>query len=194
MRTSPTDRHGFTLVELAVVVLVVAVLSGLVFVRLDVLIPGERLRGAAAEIVAAARLARAAARTRRVEVILEYDLDSAAWSVYGFFPPIMQDDEESDEEETAACEFRAEEPEVIMSRKLPEGVRLSEVYYGENGVASSGKVEASFTPSGSVGEHMVVLVSDSGTASVFVPALTGDAFVTEKGASYAEIRSRRRRR
>lgn len=189
--TSPTDRRGFTLVEMAVVVLIVGILSGLVFSRLDALIPGERLRSAAADMVGAARLARAAARARRMEVILEYDLDENAWSVSGFFG-------EADEElEGAALLVEGEnipdEPEVIFSRKLAEGLNIAEVRYGESGIASTGKVAASFAPSGSVGEHMVLIVSDSGfRAAVFVPALTGSAFLVEDDASYAEIRSRRR--
>ena len=192
MPTSPTDRRGFTLVELAVVVLIVGILSGLVFSRLDGLIPGERLRGAASDIVAGARLARAAARSRRMEVVLEYDLDENAWSISGFF------DKADEELEGAALLVESQnipdEPEVILYHKLPEGLEIAEVRYGESGVASTGKVSASFGPSGSVGEHMVVVYDAGSRTAVFVPALTGSAFLVEDDASYVEIRSRRRQK
>ncbi len=177
-RTSQTDSRGFTLVELAVVVLIVGVISGIVFTRIDALIPGERLRGSAAEVVGAVRFARSAARSRRIEVAVEYDIDENRLTVRGFFPPGSQE----------------EDSEVILSRRLAEGIRILEVRYGESAVASRGRVTVSFTPSGSVGEHMVTLASDSATAAVYVPALTGNAFVVEDGETYGSVRAARRQR
>lgn len=176
-------RCGFTLVELAVVVVIVGLVTALVFARIESAIPSGRLRSTAAEIVAAARFARTATRLRRTEVLLEYDLDRDVWAVSTV---IVGEDEEQ-------VPPGGLEPEVLLSGALPRGIRIAAVHYSEDGLAEDGIVTCSMRPSGAVGEHMVVLEDDSGAvAGVFVPALTGAAFLVEDGSTYAGIRETRR--
>ena len=186
MPTSPTEPRGFTLIELCVVVAIVGIFTALVFARLDAAIPRQRLRSAASDVVGAARFARTTARLWRSEVLLEYDLDHGTWAVWAVPPP--EENPEGEEAETVKYE-----PEVIFSGSLPEDVRIRAVHYSENGQASSGTATASFRPSGAVGEHMVVLESESaGALAVYVPALVGTPFLVEDDSSYAQIRAQRR--
>jgi prepilin-type N-terminal cleavage/methylation domain-containing protein len=185
MPTSPTEPRGFTLIELCVVVAIIGIFTALVFARLDAAIPRQRLRSAAADVAGAARFARTTARLWRSEVLLEYDLDHGTWAVSAVPPPGENPEEEA---ETAKSE-----PEVIFSGSLPEDIKVRAVYYSESGQASSGTVAASFRPSGAVGEHMVVLESESaGALAVYVPALLGTPFLVEDDSSYAQIRAQRR--
>ncbi|MHC4713998.1 MAG: pilus assembly FimT family protein [Planctomycetota bacterium] len=188
--TSRTDRAGFTLLELALVIIIIGIVSGLVFANLDVLIPGERLRRAASEIVAVSRFARTAARMHRVEVTIEYDLDKDLWAVTAVLP--VEPEEEWEVEPLLLVEPG---PEVLFFGGTGEDIRIRAVHYGENGIVQGGAVTASFKPGGAVGEHMVVLESESGsTIGVFVPALTGMAFLVDDGSTYEQIRAERRLR
>jgi prepilin-type N-terminal cleavage/methylation domain-containing protein len=188
--TSRTESAGFTLLELALVIIIISIVSGLVFANLDVLIPGERLRRAASEIVAASRFARTAARMHRVEVTIEYDLDKDRWAVTAVLP--VEPEEEGEVEPLLIVE---PESEVLLFGGTGEDIRIRAVHYGESGIVQGGAVTASFKPGGAVGEHMVVLESESGsTMAVFVPALTGMAFLVDDGSSYAQIRAERRLR
>lgn len=182
--TSRTDRAAFTLLELTLVVLIMGVVTSLVFVKLDSFLPGQRLRGVAARVIGAAELARSEARLKRTFVSLQYDLDNSTWSIVIPAPPPEEED---------AGQYAENGLETIELERLPEGITISKIYYSESGVAVDGSIAADFRPSGAVGEHMVVLEeTPGGTISVYVPALSGAAFVVEKGVSYEQVRSRRR--
>ncbi len=177
-----SGRCGFTLIEMSVVVVIIGLVSALVFVRIGAVIPKERLRAAAADVAGAVRFARAAARLRRSEVSLQYDLDKGAWKVSVM--PNRWNVTEPD---------KVPEPEVVYAGAPPKGIRISALYYAESGLALSGTATASFRPQGAVGEHMVILENESGdTIRVYVPALSGVPFVVEDGSSYVETRNQRR--
>lgn len=196
--TLQTSRLGFTLIELVVVVVIIGVLSAVTFVSLDALIPSARMRRAAAEIVSAARFAKTAARVRRVEVFLDYDLETNSYSVSAVPEPPEEGDRDDgfDEEEApdqAPLWGEDLEPEVILSGHLGKGISIRSLRYGDNSEATGSTTTVSFLPSGAVGEHMVILESDWGaTLAVYVPALTGAPFIVEGSSSYEEIRSARR--
>jgi len=231
--TSRAEKGGFTLVELCVVVVILGVVTALVATRLDAVIPARRLRRATSELVGAVRFARDAARMRRVEVMIEYDLDEGSWRVLAPVPDYIYEKLESDARRPAGDRLSArgaagrtspapsaalysrpapggsedeppprrrprqywseEELEVLLSGELPEGVRFERLRYGESGYDTSGRVRASVRPSGAAGEHMVVLAGEETSArAVYVPALTGAAFVVSEGIDYESIRSARR--
>jgi hypothetical protein len=82
---------------------------------------------------------------------------------------------------------------VLSNDSLPAGIRIDAIYWGESGVTHMQSQAVDFRPSGAVGEHMVVLKESSGgTISVFVPALSGSAFVVDKGLTYGQVRASRR--
>ena len=177
------------------VVVIIGVLSAVAFVSLDALIPSARMRRAAAEIVSAARFAKTAARVRRVEVFLDYDLETNSYSVSAVPEPPEEDDELDDEETQNQALVWGEdlEPKVILLGHLGKGISFRSLQYGDNSEAAGSIATVSFLPSGAVGEHMVTLESDWGqTISVYVPALTGAPFIVEDSSSYEAIRSSRR--
>ena len=181
------EPNGFTLVELAAVVVIIGLVAAVTVVRLDVVLPGQRLRAAATALVGAAELARSEARLKQGTVSLEYELDNHRWALIA---PGPHEEDEDERDEKARSKL-----EEVFSGELPKNVEIAHVYYSDTGQASFGVIAADFRASGAVGEHMVVLKDASGaTRSVFVPALSGAAFVTEKGVSYAQVRARRRKR
>ena len=174
---------GFTLIEIAAVVLVIGVLAAVVFPRLESSMPRHALRAASNEVLAAVALARSQARLKQYDVDLEYDIDKNTVSImtyYGHQDGVL---------------VQLTRPDVLMTRVMPRGAKISEVHYAETRLAVSGTTTATFRSSGAVGEHMVVLANEDGdTMAIFVPALTGAAFVVEGGQSYAQVRSQRRSR
>jgi prepilin-type N-terminal cleavage/methylation domain-containing protein len=195
MPISPTDRRSaFTLVELMVVVLLIGIATSVVFMRLDNILPGQRLRSAAVTVIGAADFAKSEARLRQSNVTLTYDLDKQVITVTAPPLPVVETDENGDEVEPRhVAAVMPEEPEVLFSETLPDGVQMKTVYYSESRIAYGGAVGADFRPSGAVGEHMVVLKEASGgTMSVYVPALSGSAFVVDNGVTYGQVRASRR--
>jgi len=165
------------------VIIIIAVISAVVFARLDRIIPSQALVSAANQVAGAAALARSEARLKRVDVELVYDIDKGTWAIQ----------EPSEIDPVTGIALPAPKTVTMASGTLPEGVKIARVYYSESGVASDGIAAPTFRPSGAVSEHMVVLENAEKSAlAVYVPALTGSAFVVTGDASYAEIRAHRR--
>ena len=165
-----------------VVIVIIGLLAAIVFPRLDFVSPRRTLTTAANLVLAAVADARAEARLKRLDVELVYDFAAGTLSI-----------REPDASAPAPPYGPAPEPVVLLTAKLPDGVTISRVYQGVNHVGNSGVTIAAFKSSGSGGEHMVVLENaNKDTISIFVPALSGAAFVVEGELSYAEVRSSRR--
>jgi Tfp pilus assembly protein FimT len=175
-----------------VVVMIVAVISAVVFTRIDRVIPGQTLKSAASELVGAVHLARSQARLARTDVDLTYDLDAGTWALTSL--AVKQPGGEKGNAPAERDNVPAEaETVTLLSGGMPKGIKIAEVHYSESGLAYTGQTTATFRPSGAVGEHMVVLEGDDKSRiAVFVPALTGGAFIVEGDASYAQLRAERR--
>jgi hypothetical protein len=180
---------------MVVVVTIIAVLSAVTFVHLDRVVPAARFQRAAADVVGAARFARATARTTREEVSIHYDLDDESWSVYAMMPQESVDEESADEVIAGPPKRRDLWDAVytkILEGRLPEGVAFRRVDYGDEGSETRGVAIATFRSTGAVGEHMVTLEMGRETRAVYVPALTGAAFVVADGGTYDEIHNAHR--
>jgi len=177
-----------------VVVLLIGIAMSVVVMRLDNILPGQRLRSAAVTIIGAADLAKSEARLRQSNVTLTYDLDKQVITITAMpLPPVETDENGDTIEAQPVAAALPEEPETLFSETLPEGVQMKALYYSESRIAYSGSVGADFRPSGAVGEHMVLLKENSGgTMSVYVPALSGSAFVVDNGVTYVQMRASRR--
>jgi Tfp pilus assembly protein FimT len=167
-----------------VVILIIGLMAAIVFPRLDFVSPRHTLTTAANFVLAAVADARAEARLKRLDVELVYDFAAGTVSI-----------QEPDASAPAPSYGPAPEPVVLLTSKLPEGVTIARIYHGINLADTNGVTTTIFRPSGTVAEHMVVLEdANKRTISIFVPALTGAAFVVEGELPYAEVRSSRRLR
>ena len=78
--------QGFTLIELIAVLTIIAVVMGVAVTRLDWMVPKYRLRGAAREVGAALKRARARAASTGRDVYLEIDLAKGRYWLLVAFP------------------------------------------------------------------------------------------------------------
>ena len=166
---------------MTLVVVIIGVIAALVYPRLDSIMPKQALRAAGSEVAGVVAHARAQARLTRQDIDLLYDIDGNAMVIEVPGPPLD------------SLGVRRGEPEVLMRRAMPQGVKIARVYYAESMMAQSGGAVATFRPSGTVGEHMVELENTDGDRmSIFVPAMSGSPFVVEEGYTYAQVRAERR--
>jgi len=163
-----TGRRGFTLIEITVVVLIVALVLTTATVRLDTYLPSSRGEAAAREFLATLDLARTSAisygRSYTVEIALEDDR-------YRIRTPM-------DAEGRPA---RSPEERVALSwNKLHQGVHFDGLVDSSGRVFRQGTYELVFDAQGSADELYLWLVNDAGegyTLTVRVLALTGSSKV-----------------
>jgi general secretion pathway protein H len=74
---------GFTLVELLVVLVILAALSGLLLIRFDGVLEGMELRGASRDVASALRYARGRAIATQQETGVAIDVESRQYRVLG---------------------------------------------------------------------------------------------------------------
>ncbi|MBN1554206.1 MAG: prepilin-type N-terminal cleavage/methylation domain-containing protein [Phycisphaerae bacterium] len=159
-----TGRHrrkkAFTLIELIVVIVLVAVLAGMVAPRLRGAGRGASLRAAAWRVFVAAQYAHDFAATRRRVCRLELDPDT------GRFQLIAQADPEHRPDEYKPLEGgpgRAEQLEAPLRFAL---VRAESSQPGENGETNGNRV--TFYPSGRSDAAIVQITDGRRTYSVLV--------------------------
>lgn len=134
-------RHsaGFTLAEMIIVVVVVAMIAGLVAPRMGAMFPDRQVRGAAEQLAAVFRRVRQEAlMTVRRHYI---DLQNAQYIVYVEEDPLGMPGEYSQASGTLGGVFL-----------LPETVRIE----------SSGPLRVMFQPDGSMDDATVTLVHEAG--------------------------------
>src|SRR5262249_41749753 len=76
------NRRGFTLTELLIVIALIGLLFGLVFMKLDSLVPSQRLKADARELASSLDQARNYAIVSGKPVIFAYDIDNRAYRYY----------------------------------------------------------------------------------------------------------------
>lgn len=173
-----TGRGGFTLIEITVVVLIVALLLTTATVRLDAYLPTSRGEAAAREFLATLDLARTSAisygREYRVEIRLEEDR-------YRILTPL---DEEGRPARTP------EERRPLAWHRLPDGVHFDGLADSNGKIYRQGVYELPFDGQGSADEVFLWLVNDAGegyTLTVRVLALTGSSKVVSGRIEPVEV-------
>jgi prepilin-type N-terminal cleavage/methylation domain-containing protein len=178
MRASIPNRTrghaGFTLAELMITIGLIALLFGIVFMKLDHIVPGQRLTSAARTLANHLDLARNYAILSGKPVKFEYDLDH---HVYRYYVPFQLS--ENGRDILGPGEF-----EIRDWTELDDTIVFKDVLL-VNEAATSGLVTVTFEPRGIASDHVVhigyadVDVREA-AASVFVSPLFGHIDVYDK--------------
>jgi len=165
-------RNGFTLLELLVVLVIVALASALVGPKLVGSMSNLNLRTASKKISASLRWARSQATSESATYTAVFDFDKNRVSVVN-----VQEESEKDPEESPAGD--EEDPVKSRSYNLPDGVSLEKALSGEEEF-DSGVFEMVFFPSGSSSGGDVILANDRGNQySISVDFITGTVRLSE---------------
>lgn len=144
-RRRDTSR-GFTLAELMLVIVLIGLLFGFVFLRLDNLVPSQRLKATAREIASHLDLARNYAINSGKPVKFEYDLDA---QVYRYYVPFELS--EDGKYILGPGEFELRDWTPLNDTVVFKDVQLI------NEVAKGGLVTVTFEPRGIASDHIVHL-------------------------------------
>ncbi|MHC4660268.1 MAG: pilus assembly FimT family protein [Planctomycetota bacterium] len=141
--TAPPRRRGFTLVELTLVVMLIAVAFGVTIVKLDNLAPPFRLRKASRMIAAQIRMLQNECILDNRRLFLIYDISERKYWI-----EIPTDDSD--------FAYSFGEGEKVGEDTLPPGIEFESVLGPENDrIFGQAKVELS--PTGELGSHIVHL-------------------------------------
>ena len=178
MRTSPTgSRRAFTLVELTVVVIILAVLATMIVPRLYSATGSARLRSSAGRLLVTARYARDYAATHRCDCWLMID---PAEDRYGL---AYQQDPEHRPGEMLPLRAGIGKPE-----RLGKGIRFSKVrikprHRGRGSTAEEQSGSIVFQPAGRADAAVVEITDGKRKCSLLVAPNTGEARLVEGAVS-----------
>jgi len=149
-------QKGYTLIEIAVVVVLVGVILLLAVPRVQDTVTGDRMRSAVRNLAGAARELRAEAVREQVDHFLHIDLDRrVAWNT--------RDD--------MTAEVRTVRRS--QARPLPSGVRIADVALADEGKKNQGEVVIRFFRQGYVQPAAIHLTDDDRTMTlIFQPFLS----------------------
>jgi prepilin-type N-terminal cleavage/methylation domain-containing protein len=176
--------RGYTLIELAVVILVIGILFAVAAPRLAPLLTGTRLESSARNIASLCRFVNAEAVLGKAYLALHFDIDTGEYWVttlaIGETTSLFQANDELEEIEVTS--------DIMHRRSLPDSVHFEDVTLSETGGADRGIVNVDFTPVGAAQGMLVHLASDDGSQlTVFFDHLTGTSGVLD---GYAEAMAR----
>lgn len=137
---------GFTFIELMVVIAIVALMLGFVVLRIDGLIPGERLGAAARQLGSNVGFVRSKAVANGQTYAVRYDLSKHRYMILS--PPSPEDIE--------AGVHRPTDLVPTLWERLPDGVVIADVQLGKR-TRTDGQVQVVFTPLGTCTPHAVRL-------------------------------------
>ncbi len=138
---------GFTVIELMAVILLLGVIVGYGFVRIDNLVPSARLDKAARD------LGQMLSRLRNLSIFagrthfLEYDLDAQTYRISR--PTTIREQEEGADDYVTSDWF-----------ELPKKVRITAIQFSDRDAETRGVVRVEFTPTGEVVGHLIHILSD----------------------------------
>ena len=165
-------RNGFTLLELLVVLVIIALSSALVGPKLVGSMSNLNLRTACKKISASLRWARSQATSESVTYTAVFDFDKNCVS-------FITGREESEKDLEEGPTGDEEGPVKSRSYNLPDGVSFEKALSGEEEF-DSGVFEMVFFPSGSSSGGDVILANDRGNQySINVDFITGAVRLSE---------------
>lgn len=146
-RPAAGQRHGFTLVELLVVVAIASMLFAVILPNLGSLVPAARLQGSGAQIQRKLDWLRSEARIQGKRMAIEFDLDQRQWRMV--FPPEQRLTRDQD------VNTLEEQPE-LMWQELEDDVVFASIDTG-TAVATRGVYRLVFDEYGFTGDQIVNL-------------------------------------
>ena len=145
---APTEGDaGFTVIELMVVILLLGVVVGYGFLKIDNLVPSARLDKAARD------LGQMLSRLRNLSIFagrthfLEYNLDAQTYRISR--PTTIREQEEGLDDYIESDWF-----------ELPKKVRIKAIQFSDRDAETRGLVRVEFTPTGEVVGHLIHILSD----------------------------------
>jgi type II secretion system protein H len=169
-------ERGFTLIEVLVVLMLLALVFALVVPNLGALVPSARLTGSGNEIRRQLDWVRSEARIQAKRMVMEFDIDRARWRIVN--PPEQQLTRDQD------ASTLEERPEDWI--KLETDVVFAGIGDGKSGLEARGLYRLVFDAHGFTGDQVIVLAlkSDPDTTwAMTVHGLSGRVEVheSEKG-------------
>jgi general secretion pathway protein H len=168
----PRRHHrGFTLIELMVVLGLLGLMFGVVFLRLDGMVPATRLRAGARELASHLEMSRNHAVVSGKTVVVQYDLASARYRAY--MPYELATD--------GITVLGDGETSVFDWMDLPDEIEIQDVRIGDGDALDQGIVTVTFEPRGIATGHTVHLrkADTDRSYSVMVSPLMGYVDATE---------------
>ena len=155
-------QAGFSLIELTVVVLIIAIGATLAFISVEGFSPSARLKAAVRTLASTINYTRNQAITIGEILYLEYDLRGNRYRV---IVPFVQDmDGRRDEGETSIVEWE----------ELGQGIQFEGLVLADGDVRQTEVVRIPFHPSGTTVGHIIYVQNQSEkTFSIEVNGLTG---------------------
>ncbi|MFH0944079.1 MAG: prepilin-type N-terminal cleavage/methylation domain-containing protein [Planctomycetota bacterium] len=160
------DTHqGFTLIELMIVIGLLGVMMGVVFLRLDTLVPSTRLKSDARRLASYLEQAFNHCVVSGRQVRFEYDIDLRSFRF--FYPFELAED--------GLTILGEGETSVVDWERLSDTILIHDVRIGEGDPISSGRVFVDFQPRGVVTGHVVHLTKEGSDNyfSILVSPLLG---------------------
>ncbi len=170
LQPGQSRRGGFTLIEITVVVIVIALVSSLAIVRLDGVLPSTRTESAAREILATLDFARlqAIAKAQPYEVVLDFREQQ-----YGIRLPFDRE---------GVVIPNVEDRPMLSWNKMQDGVVLKSVLDARGDLLEEGQYSIVFDPQGAARQVYLYLGNENNEnfeLTIRVLALTGIASVIQ---------------
>jgi prepilin-type N-terminal cleavage/methylation domain-containing protein len=172
-----TDRrHGFTLIETIIVLVVIGIVFGVLIPRIERLSPKYAMRAAARELTSNLEYVRSTAVIRNMTYAVVYDLGRKRYTIC--VPP-----------EKSGVDAPFEEWERLEPTELPALVAFQSIVLADNmekRARDSDEVVIFFDPVGALGSHVAVLEDTDGhVLSVKFNSLTGTVDFVEGVVGFA---------
>ena len=169
-------KRGYTLIELAVVILVLGIVLMVAAPRLTPFLLETRLEASARQLASFCRYTNAQAVLTKTHLVLNIDIDEREYWLTTFIADkttvFFQGTEDLEEIEITT--------DLLRRRRLPETARFQDVVLSESGYADSGTVVLDFTPVGVSQEMFVHLRGKRGSQlTVFFDPVTGTTGILE---------------
>lgn len=140
-------RGGFTIIELLVTFMILALLFAIIVPNLGALVPSARLRGSGSQILRELDWVRSEARIQGKRMVMEFDLERALWRIV--YPPEQR---LTRDQEAWTLEER---PDQWV--ELETDVRFVGAGDGKAGLATRGLYRLVFDEYGFTGDQVLVL-------------------------------------
>ena len=159
-KADQTGEHGFTLIEMMVVLMLIAIVAAVVVPRMGAL-EGANLKSSARNVAGAVRITYATAIVNKKPYRICFDLEDQTFSV----------------EEKSGDEYVKAKDSLLGSRALPENIYFKKIEVMDRTCEDWCKEYLYFSPGGYVEEAAIYLTTEDGgrNISVFTKPMIGRA-------------------